>query len=84
MESLRSSVVVEELKRQFGVYGIPVEVVSDNGPQFRSIESHVPAPPASPVVSPQEQYHDPELQRRTVESPMLLEVAIEPLGQIRD
>ena len=34
MESLRSSDVVEELKRQFGVHGIPAEVVSDNGPQF--------------------------------------------------
>ena len=38
MESLRSSVVVEELKRQFGVHGIPAEVVSDNGPQFSSSE----------------------------------------------
>ena len=36
MESLRSSVVVEELKRQFGVHGIPAKVVSDNGPQFSS------------------------------------------------
>ena len=40
MESLRSSVVVEELKRQFGVHGIPAEVVSDNGPQFSSSEFH--------------------------------------------
>ena len=31
MESLRSGAVVEELKRQFGVHGIPAEVVSDNG-----------------------------------------------------
>ena len=38
MESLRSSVVVEELKRQFGAHGIPAEVVSDNGPQFSSSE----------------------------------------------
>ena len=38
MESLRSSVVIEELKRQFGVHGIPAEVVSDNGPQFSSSE----------------------------------------------
>ena len=38
MESLRSSVVVQELKRQFGVHGIPAEVVSDNGPQFSSSE----------------------------------------------
>ena len=38
MESLRSSVVVEELKRQFGVHGIPAEVVSDNGPQFSNSE----------------------------------------------
>ena len=39
MESLRRSVVViEELKRQFGVHEIPAEVVSDNGPQFSSSE----------------------------------------------
>ena len=38
MESLRSSVVVEELKRQFGAHGIPAEVVSDNSPQFSSSE----------------------------------------------
>ena len=38
MESLRSSVVVEELRRQFGVHGIQAEVVSDNGPQFSSSE----------------------------------------------
>ena len=38
MECLRSSVVVKELKRQFGVHGIPAEVVSDNGPQFSSSE----------------------------------------------
>ena len=38
MESLRSSAVVEELKRQFGAHGIPAEVVSDNGPQFSSSE----------------------------------------------
>ena len=38
MESLRSGAVVEELKRQFGVHGIPAEVVSDNGPQFSSSE----------------------------------------------
>jgi len=38
MESLRSSVVVEELKRQFGAHGIPAEVVSDNGPHFSSSE----------------------------------------------
>ena len=35
MESLRSSVVVDELKRQFGVHGIPVEAVSDNGPPIQ-------------------------------------------------
>ena len=38
MKSLRSSVVVEELKTQFGAHGIPAEVVSDNGPQFSSSE----------------------------------------------
>ena len=40
MESLRSSVllVVEELKRQFGVHGISAEVVSVNDPQFSSSE----------------------------------------------
>ena len=38
MEYLRSSAVVEELKRQIGVHGIPAEVVSDNGPQFSSSE----------------------------------------------
>ena len=38
VESLRNSVVVEELKRQFGVHGIPAEVVSDDGPQFSSSE----------------------------------------------
>ena len=38
MESLRSGAVVEESKRQFGVHGIPAEVVSDNGPQFSSSE----------------------------------------------
>ena len=38
MESLRGSVVVEELKRQFGVHGIPEDVVSDNDPQFSSSE----------------------------------------------
>ena len=36
LESLRSSAVVGELKRQFGVHGIPTEVVSDNGAQFTS------------------------------------------------
>ena len=30
--------MIEELKRQFGVHGIPAEVVSDNGPQFSSSE----------------------------------------------
>ena len=38
MESLRGSVVVEELKRQFGVHRIPEDVVSDNDPQFSSSE----------------------------------------------
>ena len=38
MEYLRSSAVVEELKRQVGVHRIPAEVVSDNGPQFSSSE----------------------------------------------
>lgn len=38
LEFLRSGVVIEELKRQFGVYGILVEVVSDNGFQFSSME----------------------------------------------
>ena len=30
--------MVEELKRQFGVHGIPAEVVADNGPWFTSSE----------------------------------------------
>ena len=38
MESWRSSVVVEELKSQIGVHGIPAEGVSHNGPQFNSSE----------------------------------------------
>ena len=38
IEPLRSSVVVEELKRKFGVHGIPAEVVPDNGPQFSNSE----------------------------------------------
>ena len=38
MEYLRSSAVVEEQTKQFGVHGIPAEVVSDNGPQFSSSE----------------------------------------------
>lgn len=38
LESLRSGAVVEELKRQFGVHGIPAEVVADNGPWFTSSE----------------------------------------------
>ena len=38
LEFLRSGAVIEELKRQFGVHGIPAEVVSDNGPQFSSFE----------------------------------------------
>lgn len=38
MDSIRSNVVVEELKRQFGVHGIPAEVISDNGPQDSSHE----------------------------------------------
>ena len=38
LELLRSGAVVEELKRQFGVHGIPAEVVADNGPWFTSSE----------------------------------------------
>ena len=38
LEFLRSGAVIEELKRQFGVHGIPAEVVSDNGPQSSSFE----------------------------------------------
>ena len=38
LEFLRSGAVIEELKRKFGVQGIPAEVVSDNGPQFSSFE----------------------------------------------
>ena len=38
LESLTSGAVIEELKRQFGVHGIPAEVVSDNGSQFSSLE----------------------------------------------
>ena len=30
----KQCVVVEELKRQFGVYGIPAEVVSDNAKEY--------------------------------------------------
>ena len=30
--------MIEEFKRQFGVHGIPAEVVSDNGAQFSSME----------------------------------------------
>lgn len=36
MESMRTSAVVDELKRQFGIHGILVEVISDNGPQLSS------------------------------------------------
>ena len=38
LEFLRSEAGIEELKRQFGVHGIPAEVVSDNGPEFRSFQ----------------------------------------------
>ena len=38
LESLTSGAVIEESKRQFGVHGIPAEVVSDNGTQFSSME----------------------------------------------
>ena len=38
MESTRSSAVVDELKHQFSVHGIPAEVISDNGPQYSSRE----------------------------------------------
>ena len=38
MESTRSSAVIDELKRQFCVHGIPAEVISDNGPQYSSRE----------------------------------------------
>ncbi|CAB4027174.1 Transposon Ty3-G Gag-Pol poly [Paramuricea clavata] len=38
MEWTRSSAVVDELKPQFCVYGIPAEVISDNGPQYSSHE----------------------------------------------
>ena len=38
LESLWSGAVIEELKRQFGVHGIPAEVVTDNGPQLSSSE----------------------------------------------
>lgn len=36
LESLRRGAVVEEMKKQFGIYGIPAEVVSNNGLQFAS------------------------------------------------
>ena len=61
MESLRSSVVAEELTRQFGAHGIPAEVVSDNGPHFSSSEfqefakeygfKHVPSSPHNPMAN---------------------------------
>ena len=38
MESVRTGAVVEELKRLFGVHGIPAEVASDNGPECSSGE----------------------------------------------
>jgi hypothetical protein len=38
MESTRGSAVVNELKRQLCVHGIPAEVISDNGPQYSSRE----------------------------------------------
>ena len=38
LESLTIGAVIEELKRQFGVHGIPAEVLSDNGAQFSSME----------------------------------------------
>ena len=38
MESTKSSAVVDELKRQFSVHGIPAEVIPDNEPQYSSCE----------------------------------------------
>ena len=38
MKCLKRIVVVEELKRQFEVHGIPEKGVSDNGPQLSNSE----------------------------------------------
>ena len=38
LPSTTSANVIEELKRQFSVHGIPSKVISDNGPQFSSAE----------------------------------------------
>ena len=39
LHSTTATAVVSRLKRYFATHGIPIEVVSDNGPQFSSDES---------------------------------------------
>ena len=38
LKSTTSASVIQELKRQFAIHGIPVKVLSDNGPQYSSVE----------------------------------------------
>ncbi len=38
MKSTTSTATIQELRRLFAAYGLPSQVVSDNGPQFASAE----------------------------------------------
>lgn len=38
MQSTTTTQTLERLRRTFAAYGLPEEVVSDNGPQFSSLE----------------------------------------------
>ena len=41
MKSTTSTATIQELRRMFVTYGIPEQLVSDNGPQFISREFDV-------------------------------------------